>query len=158
MRRFLVGALTSLGLAAAAAQGDAPSVSAAWARATPPQSRSAAVYLTVTGGATKDRLIGAATPAAAFASLHESRSVGGVSQMREIVALGVQPGETVTLAPNGIHLMLTELRAPLVAGQTIPLTLRFEHAGEVQTHVTVATLGASAPDGQAEMPGGMSKK
>ncbi len=47
------------------------------------------------------------------------------------------------LRPGGLHVMLIDLTAPLQPGQTIPLTLRFEKAGEVTVQVAVRPAGAS---------------
>jgi copper(I)-binding protein len=39
--------------------------------------------------------------------------------------------------------MLVDLKAPLKAGAKIPMTLRFEKAGEVKVELQVRALGAS---------------
>lgn len=57
--------------------------------------------------------------------------------MREIEALDIPAGETVSLVPGGYHLMLLELADDLVPGETFELTLRFATAGEVTVDVEV---------------------
>lgn len=57
--------------------------------------------------------------------------------MREIEALDIPAGETVSLAPGGYHLMLLDLAADLEPGQEFDLTLEFERAGERTVTVTV---------------------
>jgi copper(I)-binding protein len=57
--------------------------------------------------------------------------------MREIQALDVPAGETVSLVPGGYHLMLLELADDLVPGETFQLTLTFATAGEVTVDVEV---------------------
>ena len=44
---------------------------------------------------------------------------------------------TVTLAPGGLHLMLMGLKAPLVEGETVPVTLTFANAGTVEIGLSV---------------------
>ncbi len=124
----------------------------AWARASAGAASMAAVYLALTGGAQPDRLTGVSTPVAAMAGVHESTANGGVMRMRAVNALPISPGKTVTLAPGGYHIMLMELGHPLVAGQTFPLTLTFEHAAPVTVEVRVLAIGAGATAGPDHMP------
>jgi periplasmic copper chaperone A len=57
---------------------------------------------------------------------------GGVMKMRPVEGgLEIKPGETVTLAPAGFHMMLVTLKHPLEAGQTVKATLKFDKAGAV---------------------------
>ena len=51
----------------------------------------------------------------------------------------------MTLQPGGFHLMLIGLKEPLIQGQSVPLTLRFERAGEVQVMLAVQPAGARGP-------------
>jgi copper(I)-binding protein len=129
-------------------------VSKAWARATPPKAHTAAVYLTVTDQGGPDRLIGASTPVAQSATLHESRTVNGVMQMRPVAGLPVAKDAPIALAPGGFHLMLTGLKDGLKPGHSFPVTLRFEKAGSITATVTVEKVGAAGPvDMSKDMPG-----
>lgn len=141
----------SLGLilAAAAASlsaGEPPTVHDAWARATPPGVDTGAVYLTVVGGTEPDRLIGARTSAAAMAQLHTEKRTAGVVTMKKLDALAVPAGAHVDLAPGGSHVMLLGLKGPLKPGQTIGLTLLFEHAGNIEVSVPVRDARSSVPE------------
>jgi copper(I)-binding protein len=129
-----------------AGAGDAPVVSDAWARATPPGVEAGAAYLVITGGDRADRLLGATTPAAAMVHLHDVVDSDDVARMRSIEAVAVPARSRVTLAPKGTHLMLMGLAAPLVAGRTFPLTLRFAESPEQTVTVTVR---AATDDGAA---------
>lgn len=118
-----------------------------WARASAGAAATGAIYLALTGGVQADRLMGVSTPVAAMADVHESTAEGGVMRMRPVAALPIPPGKTVTFAPGGYHIMLMALRHPLLAGQTFPLTLTFEHAGPMTVDVRVLAIGAEAtPD------------
>ena len=57
--------------------------------------------------------------------------------MREIDALDVPAGDTVSLEPGGHHLMLLELADDLVPGESFELTLEFAEAGEQTVTVEV---------------------
>lgn len=126
---------------------DAPVVSDAWARATPPGVDVGAAYMVIQGGKQPDRLVAASTDRAAMAHLHTVEEVDGVAKMRGIDAVEVPAGKRVTLAPKSTHVMLMGLDGPLVAGQTFVLKLRFAEAGEQS--VTVTVKPATATDDHA---------
>jgi copper(I)-binding protein len=113
-----------------------------WARATPPGAKIGAGYMKISGG--PDRLLGARTPAAAKVELHITEKKGDVMRMREVKAYDVPAKGSFDLAPGGAHLMLIDLKAPLREGAKVPLTLRFEKAGEVKVELQVRALRASS--------------
>lgn len=126
--------------------GDAPVVSDAWARATPPGLDVGAAYMVIQGGSKPDKLLGGTSDHAAMVHLHAVDAKDGVSKMRAIESLEIPAGQTVTLAPNSTHLMLMGLSSPLVAGQTFLVTLQFAHSEPLPVKVTVrpATAGDDA--------------
>lgn len=118
-------------------------VTAAWARASAGPAKAGAAYVTVTNsGTTADRLLAVATPAANRAELHTHLNENGVMKMRPVDSVEVPAGETVAMAPGGYHIMMMGLAKPLVEGESFPLTLTFEHAGTVETTVTIQGVGA----------------
>ena len=52
----------------------------------------------------------------------------------------IDPVEIPRLLP---HLMLVDIKAPLKAGERVPLVLRFQHAGEMKVELEVRPLGAA---------------
>lgn len=120
-----------------------------YARATVAGQPTGAGYLKLVNQGPADRLLAATTPAAAEVQLHSMSMQGDVMRMRQIDAIELPAAQTVELKPGGLHLMLTGLKAPLAAGDRIPLTLRFEKAGEVVVTVNVEALGADAAAGRA---------
>lgn len=83
-------------------------------------------------GRMDDRLLGGSTPVAESVAVRRAFLVNG----RRVTAPATQgiliPAEaTMILEPGTSHLALFGLRTDLVQGQTFPLTLRFERAGEV---------------------------
>jgi hypothetical protein len=127
---------------------DAPIVTDAWARATPPGTTVGAAYMTIQGGKESDRLVDARSDRAAMVHLHTVEEQGGVSKMRAIEAVEIPAGQRVSLAPKSTHVMLMGLDGPLVAGQTFVVTLRFAKAGEQP--VTVTVKPATATDDHAQ--------
>lgn len=116
----------------------------AWARAMPAGATVGAAYLAITTDAT-DRLIAIETPVAGRAELHTHEMADGIIKMRRVDSLEVKPGETSKMAPGGNHLMLFDMKQPLAAGSTVPLTLTFEKAGAVSATANVLPIGATGP-------------
>jgi periplasmic copper chaperone A len=130
---LLCAAMVATGFPAWA--GDAPVVSDAWARATPPGVDVGAAYM--------DRLVGASSPRAAMAHLHVVDEQDGVSKMRAVDAVAIPAGQRVTLAPKSTHVMLMDLDGPLVEGQAFVVKLRFAESGEQSVTVTVRPATAT---------------
>ena len=114
----------------------------AWARATAPGQSSGAVYVSVVNRGGSDRLTGAATDRAASATIHSSLIENGVSKMQTPGSVAIPGGATVALAPGATHVMLEGLRSPLVAGETIAVTLHFAKVGPKIVTANVTAAGA----------------
>lgn len=113
----------------APAQGEDSLISAenAWARATPPGSRSAAVYLTLINNSVKDMAVtGISTEIAKKASIHETRSHDGMMHMEKMGSFSLKAGENRLLEPGGVHIMLMGLQEDLVEGSTFDVLVNFE--------------------------------
>lgn len=123
--------------AASAARAAAPRVEGAWLRPIVAGQSGGGGYLTITS-ATGDRLLGGSTPVAERLELHSMAMDDGVMRMREVPAIDLPAGEAVKLAPGGLHLMLINPRQAVNAGDTVPLTLRLEKAGEVTVKAQVS--------------------
>ncbi|MES2883431.1 MAG: copper chaperone PCu(A)C [Pseudomonadota bacterium] len=104
-------------------------------------------FITLTNGGKKaDRLIAAESPAAERIEIHETQMQGGVMRMRALGnGVALPAGKTVRLAPGGIHLMLFGPRQPLLAGQSLPVTLKFEHAAAMEVLLIVEPREPESP-------------
>jgi copper(I)-binding protein len=115
-----------------------------FARATPPGARSGGAFFTLENAGTRSvRLLGAVSPAAGSVELHQMAMEGGVMKMRMVNALVVDPGSKLELKPGGYHVMLSDLKQPLKAGDRFPMTLTFEGAGTIEVSVEVEDMGAA---------------
>ena len=96
-------------------------------------------------GSTADRLLRASTPVAAQVELHTMAvDAHGVMRMREIEGIALAPKTKLQMRPGGpMHLMLIDLKVPLKAGSSFPMTLQFERAGTVEVRVAVEPAGAA---------------
>lgn len=146
MKRRALLACALLWTASAVAAPPLPSkgvtVEGAWSRATPPGTPVGVVYLVLKGGPRAAVLVGGSSPVAARVEAHESVMEGSMMSMRQRESVPVPARGRVVFAPTGLHLMLQELKAPLVAGQKFPLTLRFADGGKRTVMVEVRAPGA----------------
>lgn len=109
-----------------------------WSREMPPSAPTAAAYFVVHNqGARADRLLGAETPVAGKAQLHQHLNRDGLMKMEHVPAVEIPAGGEAAFAPMGYHVMLFDLKRPLRAGDRFPLTLHFEQAGDVTLEVAV---------------------
>jgi copper(I)-binding protein len=119
-----------------------------WAR--PSMGKTGAAYFTIeNSGASDDALTAVEAGVADKVQIHDTTMEGNVMRMRKLDALALPAGQTVKVAPGGIHIMLIGLKAPLTKGETFPMRLVFEKAGAIDVSVSVETPG----EGEESMPG-----
>ena len=136
------GLLAALLMSASVYAGDIQ-VENAWARATAPGQDAAGVDLTITSKQTAT-LVGVSSAVCKTVELHSMTSESGMMKMREVEAIELPAGKRVNLSESGYHLMLTGLKAPLKAGESVPLTLSIKVANKrmvkVKTQAKVKPL------------------
>jgi len=125
------------------------SVTDAWARATMPGQPVSGAYMNIQSDADA-RLISVSSPVVPQVEVHEMKMDGDVMRMREVKAIDLPKGKTVSLRPGGYHIMLMNLKKPIAAGEIIPLALVIESDGkrqtvEVKAEARVAGGGAMQP-------------
>jgi copper(I)-binding protein len=152
MNKTLTKTLCALALAAVALAAAAHSYTAGtlkiahpWSRATVPGQPGGGFLKIENTGKTADRLLGGSTPVAERVELHTMAMDGNVMRMREVQSIDLPPGQTVALEPGRLHLMLMGLKAPLKADTKVPLTLKFEKAGEVKVELKVEAADFGGP-------------
>jgi copper(I)-binding protein len=114
-----------------------------WSRATPNAAKIGGGYLTVKNtGKDADRLVSATVSNADHVEIHEMTMDNGVMKMRPLEkGIEIKPGETVTFAPGGYHLMFMDLKEPLKEGALVKGQLTFEKAGKVDVEFKVESIG-----------------
>jgi len=129
-----------------AAQG-AITIYDAWSSPTVTSLGTAAGYMTIANNRNEgDELIAASSPWAEAVTLHRSSMDGGIARMKSVEAMPFPAHSRLTFAPGGYHLMLTGLYAPLVAGDTVPITLVFRKAGAIEGVLTVRPRNGDEPE------------
>ena len=129
-------------------------VEGAWARATVQGQKATGAFMKLTA---KDgsRLVSVSSPVAGVTEVHEMKMEGDIMKMRALTGgLELPAGKAVELKPGGYHVMLMDLKAPLLKDATIPLTLVFKDAKGVETttevKVPVNTMAPMGKDAMAE--------
>ncbi|HDZ55417.1 MAG TPA: copper chaperone PCu(A)C [Pseudomonas xinjiangensis] len=121
-----------------------------WSRPLPPVAPTGAAYLRIENhGQTADSLLGVRSPIAEYAQMHEHLHVDGLMKMQQTERVDIASGQTVIFEPGGLHIMLFDLREPLVSGDEFPLTLDFEKAGAVEV---IVKIGEEVPEPAGSEP------
>ena len=122
----------------------------AWVRATVQGQKASGAFMQLTA---KDnaQLVSISTPVAGVAEVHEMKMEGDVMRMRAVQGgLQLPAGKTVQLKPGGYHVMLMDLKTPLLKDTTVPLTLVFKDSKGVQTTTELKVpVSLTAPAGAA---------
>jgi copper(I)-binding protein len=134
-------------------------VEGAWVRSTVPGQQGTAAFMKLTSQQPL-QIVGVSTPVAGTADLHEMKREGDLMKMRPLGKLDLPAGHAVELTPSGYHLMLQDLKQPLRAGTTVPLTLVLRDAKGVESKLELKLPVATRAPGAttaAPMPemGGM---
>ena len=151
--RFL--ALSASLLLAAGVQAQT-TVAEPWVRGTVAQQKATGMFAKITS-ASGGKLVAASSPVAGVVEIHEMTMEGSTMKMRALPnGLDLPAGRAVKLNPGGYHIMLMDLKQPLVEGATVPVTLVIEAKDgkkeTVEVQAPVRPLGSPMPGG---MPGGM---
>ena len=132
MRRLLIASALSAAFAAQAqVKVDDP-----WVRATVAPQKATGAFMQLTS-AKAVKVVAASSPAAAMVEIHEMKMDDGVMKMRAVNALPLPAGQAVALKPGSYHVMLMGLKAPIKAGETVPLTLSVEGEDKQRTTVEI---------------------
>ena len=100
-------------------------LSDAWVRATNPGQAVGAAYVTLKSKEPVT-LVYVETERAGSVEMHSMTMNNGIMKMRSMEELPVPAGQTVKLAPGGLHLMLFELASPLKVGEQVKFRLCFK--------------------------------
>ena len=151
VKTLISAALLSTALFATNAYAVNVNVSDAWARASAGKAKAGGAYMTLTNTSSHDHVVvSASSDIADRTELHTHIMADGIMQMREVKGgIKVPAGETVKLAPGGLHVMFLGLHAPLKEGSTFDLTLTFDSGRSATTQVKV--MSVSAMKGMGDM-------
>jgi copper(I)-binding protein len=124
-----------------ATQGAEVEIGDPYARAVPPGQPNSAVFMSLENRSDQDQaLVAAESDVSEIVELHTHVEEGGMMRMRQVEKIEVPAGETVTLKPGGLHVMLIGLQQALEPGQTIDLTLVFEDGSRMPVQAPVRRI------------------
>ena len=125
-------------------------VEGGWARATVQGQKATGAFMKLTAPQAT-RLVAISSPVAGVAEVHEMKMEGSVMQMRAIPALDLPANQVVELKPGSYHLMLMDLKAPLMKDSSVALTLTFKDAKGVETKQQVSVpVTTGMPQGHGD--------
>jgi copper(I)-binding protein len=126
----------------------------AWVRSTVAGQSGTGAFMSLTASEAT-RLVGVDSPVAGVAEVHEMKMEGDVMKMRALPGLDLPAGKTIELKPGSYHLMLMDLKQSLPKDTRVPLVLRFQNAGGVQSRLELSVpVRMMAPgSGKAEPHG-----
>ena len=118
--------------------GDGIEIHDPYARSSNPKS-GAAFMMIHNNSDSDDRLMGVASDVAKLVQLHtHTEDDNGVMKMMHVEdGFELPAGGMVALKRGGHHVMFMGLSEPFEQGETVPVTLIFEKAGEISVDITV---------------------
>lgn len=147
-RRLLGVTAYGLGMVAAipgAWAGDI-SIEHARAQASPPKATVGRAYVTLLNtSAEVDHLVSATAEVAQRAEISGIRAAATTPNMRQLFNLDVPAGGHVDFTPGGYHVLLRNLKKPLVAGDTFRGTLTFQRSGVIFVEYKVEAVDRPSP-------------
>lgn len=131
-----------------------PVVEGAWMRSAVPGQSGTGAFMRLTAREPM-QLVGASTPVAGSAEVHEMKMEGDVMRMRPVARLELPAGQPVELKPGGYHLMLTDLKRPVLADTSVPVTLLLRNAKGVESRLELSVpVRSLPPEGAPAAAGG----
>ena len=103
-----------------------------------------AIYMVITNNSGQDELLlGASVPGCTTIELHEMRMEDDVMVMRPIEGgqITIPAGETVELKQGGMHVMCIGKTGEYKVGDSVPVTLEFINAGNIEVLAEVIPPG-----------------
>jgi copper(I)-binding protein len=86
------------------------------------------------------KLVSASSPIATSVEVHEMKMDGDMMRMRPVEALPLPAGKPVELKAGAFHMMLMGLKAPVKAGDVVPIKLVVEDAKGRRETVDVSAI------------------
>ena len=126
----------------------------AWVRSTVPGQMGTGAFMQITAKAGM-QLVGVSSPVAGVGEVHEMKMEGDIMKMRAVPALDLPAGKTIELKPGGYHVMLLDLKQPLLKDSKIPLILTLKDAKGVQSklELTLPVTNIAPAGGAGGAPG-----
>ncbi len=117
-------------------------ISQAYARETIPGTQISSAYMTIKNNSEQSRqLIAISSNISPRIEMHQHLITNdGMMKMRKITTIVIPAQQQVQLQPSGLHLMLFDLKKPLISSQIVNMTLHFDNKSTMIVQVPVVSL------------------
>ncbi|KKO48623.1 hypothetical protein VT06_11065 [Arsukibacterium sp. MJ3] len=137
--RFVAGAIFSLSAVAAIAS--ELTVTDGQVRVPMPGRTVTAAYFTLQNDtAAAVSLLAVQSSAFEKAELHQHTHQDGVMRMEQVAQIDIAANSSVTLQPGGLHLMLFNPVQPLLAGESVTVTLSFSNGEQLSLSMPLTEM------------------
>lgn len=110
-------------------------------RATPPGQMMSAAFMQLTNNGDKTvEIIGGQSSDVKSIEVHNHDKVDGVMKMYRIPALTIEPGQSVTLKPGGLHIMFIGLQKTAKAGESFKFDLSFKDGSSQSVELPIKSI------------------
>lgn len=113
-----------------------------WSRALPPTAKVGATFVDIHNLGLADKLISANSPISETTELHTHIHDNGLMKMVEVEEIEIAENSTTQLKPGSYHIMLIDLKQPLIEGERFPIRLDFANSGSIELEVEVRNPNA----------------
>ncbi len=107
-------------------------------RAMPPSVPNSAAYLTLENHGSSIKLVAVEASFVKEAQLHTVFEEGGMVKMRQVESFTIPQHGRLVLSESGKHIMLLGLKQPLIPGESVTLTLKFDDGSELPVSLMVS--------------------
>ncbi len=111
-----------------------------YVRAVPPGAPATAAFMGLKSDSDDVALVKASSDVARSVELHTHIHDNGVMRMRPVDKIELKKGETVTLQPGGLHVMLIGLTRPVKPGDSVAIELLFSDGTRQQISAPVRKI------------------
>lgn len=105
------------------------------------EGRPGAVFLTIDNKGSADKLLAASSALSQKVELHTHSMDNGIMKMRPVEAIEIPANSMTELISGGHHIMMFDVQPMPEKGSSVPLTLTFENASNVQIEALAGSVG-----------------
>ncbi len=110
-------------------------------RAVPPGQMMSAAFMQLTNTGDKTvELVGGKSGDVKSIEVHNHKKVEGVMKMYRVPTLKIEPGQSVTLQPGGLHIMFIGLKKMIKAGDQFAFDLSFKDGSSQPLQLPIKSI------------------
>ena len=134
---WAAGLSATLAMTNVAAQGKRVAASDSWVKLPAGGEKQAMAFVVIDNPTMYGIYVTSATSAAAGKIELRDGSLSGDARLKPVEFISVPAYGSITMKPDGVHLLLLDLNRPLKEGDKVPLTLSTDNAGDLEVAAVV---------------------